>query len=86
MFGMRSERRSYRTCEGHKPVNEASDGFKSCHESIHDLLKEQSGKRGRGNKLDGSVFLLEKATDFLTTEIPLECSFLRLSSSLPGTI
>lgn len=34
-------------CEGHKLVNEASDGFKSCHESIHNLLKEQSDKKGR---------------------------------------
>lgn len=34
--------RSYFTCQGREFMNEASDGFKSCHESVYNLLKEQN--------------------------------------------
>lgn len=34
--------RSYITCQGHKFMNEASDGFKNCRESIYNLLKDQN--------------------------------------------
>lgn len=34
--------RSYFTCQGHKFMNEACDGFKSCHESTYNLLKDRN--------------------------------------------
>lgn len=49
--GMRRVRGSYHTCEGHKLMNKASDGFKSCHKSVHNLLKEQINDKKKKNKI-----------------------------------
>lgn len=48
---MRRVRGSYHTCEGHKLMNKASDGFKSCHKSIHNLLKEQINDKKKKNQI-----------------------------------